>query len=80
MGTTREMIVLRYELRPNQDTFKIKDATLSPTLTSEQQSSTLHSVLKYSELSSIIQDINILINSSSKTFAKFHESKPKQLK
>ena len=72
--------MVRHKLWPNQETFKIKDATLSPTLTSEQQSSTLYSVLKYSELSSIIQDNNILINSSSKTFAKFHESKPKQLK
>ena len=51
---------------------KVKDVILNPNLTSEQQSLTLHSVLKDPELSSIIKDAGISISSSTENVAKFH--------
>ncbi len=50
----------------------MKDVILNPNLTPEQQSLTLHTVLKDPELSSIIKNAGISISSSSENIAKFH--------
>ena len=56
----------------------MKDIILNPSLTSEQQSLTLNSVLKDPELSSIIKDAGISISSSSENVAKFHANQTKK--
>ena len=57
----------------------MKDVILNPNLTPEQQSLTLHSVLKDPELSSIIKNAGISISSSSENVAKFHVKQSKKM-
>ena len=58
---------------------KMKNVILNPILTSEQQSLTLHSVLKDPGLSSIIKNASISISSSYENVAKFHVNQAKKI-
>ena len=58
----------------------MKDIILNPNLTSEQQSLTLHSVLKDPELSSIIKNAGVSISLSLENIAKYHMNQTKNIK